>query len=78
MYEAMDLLHWHIQEVEKSFLSIRPISLPRVDIYDTTTASFAIDEEDEDTEDASGYRKYGHSQKPGPGPPDRGGFSGYP
>jgi transposase len=65
MYEAMDLLHWHIQEVENVvFFHTANLFNLVVDLifYDTTTASFAIDEEDEDTEDASGYRKYGHSK----------------
>jgi transposase len=30
--------------------------------YDTTTASFSIDEADEDTETGAGFRKYGHSK----------------
>ena len=30
--------------------------------YDTTTASFSIDEEDEDTDTGPGFRKYGHSE----------------
>ena len=65
MYEAMDLLHWHIREVENVvFFHTANLFNLVVDLifYDTTTASFAIDEEDEDMEDASGFRKYGHSK----------------
>jgi hypothetical protein len=65
MYEAMDLLHWHIREVENVvFFHTANLFNLVVDLifYDTTTASFPIDKEDEDTEDASGFRKYGHSK----------------
>jgi hypothetical protein len=65
MYEAMDLLHWNVREVEDAvFFHMANLLNLVVDVifYDTTTASFAIDEEDEDTPDGPGFRKYGHSK----------------
>jgi transposase len=65
MYEAMDLLHWHIRKVEDAvFFHTANLFNLVVDLifYDTTTASFSIDEEDEDRGDISGLRKYGHSK----------------
>ncbi len=53
MYEAMDLLHWNVAEVENAvFFHVANLFNLVVDVifYDTTTASFSIDEEDEDTE----------------------------
>ena len=65
MYEAMDLLHWNIKEVENAifFHTANLLNLV-VDVifYDTTTASFSIDEEDQDDEAGPGFRKYGHSK----------------
>jgi transposase len=65
MYEAMDVLHRHIAKVEDAvfFHTANLLNLV-VDLifYDTTTASFSIDEPDEDTEDVPGLRKYGHSK----------------
>jgi transposase len=66
MYEAMDHLTWHIRQIEDSvFFHTANLFNLVVDLifYDTTTASFAIDEEDEDTETASGLRRYGHSKE---------------
>jgi hypothetical protein len=65
MYEAMDLLHWNVDEVENAvFFHTANLFNLVVDVifYDTTTASFSIDEADEDTEAGSGFRKYGHSK----------------
>ncbi len=65
MYEAMDLLHWNIREVEDAvFFHTANLFNLVVDVifYDTTTASFSIDEEDEDTDTGPGFRKYGHSK----------------
>ena len=65
MYEAMDLLHTHSDEIEKSvFFNLADLFNLEVDIvfYDTTTATFTIDEEDEDDieEDGDvGLRKFG-------------------
>lgn len=63
MYEAMDLLHWNVREIEDAvFFHTANLFNLVVDVifYDTTTASFSIDEEDEDTETGPGFRKYGH------------------
>jgi transposase len=63
MYEAMDLLHWNMAEVENAvFFHVANLFNLVVDVifYDTTTASFSIDEEDEDA--GPGFRKYGHSK----------------
>ncbi|MBF0566825.1 MAG: IS1634 family transposase, partial [Nitrospirae bacterium] len=61
MYEALDLLYKHSEDVEKAvfFQAAKLLNLD-VDIifYDTTTASFSIDYEDED----SGLRKRGKSK----------------
>jgi transposase len=65
MYEAMDLLQWNAAEVENAvFFHIANLFNLVVDVifYDTTTASFSIDEADEDTETGAGFRKYGHSK----------------
>ncbi|MBF0141275.1 MAG: hypothetical protein HQL74_13470, partial [Magnetococcales bacterium] len=51
MYEAMDLLYEHSQIIEKEvFFNVTDLFSLEVDVvyYDTTTASFSIDEEDED------------------------------
>ena len=84
MYEAMDILKVHSDEIEKSvFFSVADLLNLEVDVvfYDTTTASFSIDEEDEDEEkkatqeDASedaatedlkkGLRKFGRRKEGG-------------
>ncbi|MEM5787353.1 MAG: IS1634 family transposase, partial [Syntrophobacteraceae bacterium] len=65
MYEAMDRLHWNVEEVENAvFFHMANLFNLVVDVifYDTTTASFSIDYADEDTEMGSGLRKYGHSK----------------
>ena len=65
MYEAMDLLHWNVSGVEDAvFFHIANLFNLVVDVifYDTTTASFSIDQEDEDTDTGPGFRKYGHSK----------------
>ena len=54
MYEAMDFLHANIDQVEETvFYNTANLFNLDVDLifYDTTTASFAIDYEDEDDED---------------------------
>jgi transposase len=70
MYEAMDLLYEHAEEVEKQiFNQTANLFNLHVDLifYDTTTASFSIDEEDEgDSEDA--FRKFGYAKEGGWGP----------
>ena len=61
MYEAMDFLHDNIAEVEDAiFFSTANLFNLDVDLifYDTTTASFSIDHEDE-------IRKYGKSKEGG-------------
>ena len=65
MYEAMDHLHEHIEKIENAvFFHTANLFNLVVDLifYDTTSASFSIDEEDEDTESAEGLRKYGLSK----------------
>jgi len=65
MYEALDLLHWNVEEVENAiFFHTANLFNLVVDVifYDTTTASFSIDEADEDTDAGPGFRKYGHSK----------------
>ncbi len=74
MYESMDYLYDHAKEVEKNvFFHTANLFNLEVDLifYDTTTASFSIDQEDEDIELdidgeievlAEGLRKYGHSK----------------
>jgi transposase len=65
MYDAMDLLHWHIRKVEDAvFFQTANLFNLVVDLifYDTTTASFSIDEEDEDCGNIAGLRKYGHAK----------------
>jgi len=61
MYEAMDLFHQHAEQVEREiFYNVANLLNLTVDIifYDTTTASFAVDYEDED-----GLRQYGHAKE---------------
>ena len=65
MYEAMDLLQRHIGKIEEAvFFHTANIYNMVVDLvfYDATTASFSIDEEDEDAEGSAGLRKFGHSK----------------
>jgi hypothetical protein len=67
MYEAMDLLYDHAQEVEKNvFFHTADLFNLKVDLifYDTTTASFSIDYEDEDNDESGvGLRKFGKSKE---------------
>ena len=59
MYEAMDLLYEHAAELEKHvFFETANLFNLKVDLifYDTTTASFFIDQEDDDAE--AGLRKF--------------------
>lgn len=66
MYEAMDFLHAHIAEVEEAvFFQTANLFNLSVDLifYDTTTASFAIDYEDDADEDTPGFRQYGHAKE---------------
>src|SRR5210317_1788774 len=59
MYEAMDLLYEHRQQVEKHvFFQTANLFNLKVDLifYDTTTASFSIDQEDD-------LRRFGHSKE---------------
>ncbi len=63
MYEAMDLFYNHVTEVEKDiFFHTADLFNLDVDVifYDATTASFAIDREDEHDEGLS--RKFGRSK----------------
>lgn len=64
MYEAMDMLHEHADEIEKNiFFRTANLFNLSVDLifYDTTTASFEIDQEDD-------FRKYGRAKEGGWGP----------
>ncbi len=67
MYEAMDLLHEHSSEVEEAiFFKVADLFNLEVDLifYDTTTASFHVDYEDnpERHENAT-LRKFGHAKE---------------
>lgn len=69
MYEAMDIFHEHAEAVEKHiFFETANLFNLQVDLifYDTTTASFSIDYEDEDKEGA--LRKFGRAKEGGWGP----------
>ncbi len=67
MYEAMDLLHAHVEQVEKTvFFHTADLFNLEVDLifYDTTTASFSVDAEDEPNGHANAtLRKFGHSKE---------------
>jgi transposase len=67
MYEAMDLFNDHVAEVEENvFFETANLFNLTVDLifYDTTTASFSIDQEDHDPEDESkNLRKFGRSKE---------------
>lgn len=66
MYEAMDLLHAHRERVEEAvFFETANLYNLEVDLifYDTTTASFSVDEPDEDGEDEPGLRQRGHCKE---------------
>jgi hypothetical protein len=65
MYEAMDLLNAHIEEIEKTvFFNTANLFNLEVDLifYDTTTASFHVDSEDESDSNAM-LRKFGHGKE---------------
>jgi transposase len=65
MYAAMDLLVEHAEAVEKAvFFKTADLLDVQVDLifYDTTTASFAIDEADDEAE-GEGLRQRGHSKE---------------
>ena len=67
MYEAMDLLYEHGEEVEKQiFNQTANLFNLQVDLifYDTTTASFCIDEEDS----ADAFRQFGYCKEGAWGP----------
>lgn len=68
MYEAMDLLQEHSVEVEKNlFLQTADLFNLEVDLifYDTTTASFHVDYEDDDPSDdnPNSLRKFGRGKE---------------
>ena len=66
MYEAMDLLHEHSETVEKNvFFEVANLFNLEVDLifYDTTTASFHIDYEDDPDDDNATIRKFGHGKE---------------
>jgi transposase len=66
MYEAMDLFDENIASIEKSvFNSIANLFNLNVDLifYDTTTASFSIDQEDEEDQEESVKRKFGRTKE---------------
>lgn len=69
MYEAMDLLHANIEEIEKTvFFNTANLFNLDVDLifYDTTTASFHVDYEDDSEPDSSAtLRKFGHGKEGG-------------
>jgi transposase len=67
MYEAMDLLYQHAAEVEKTvFFHTANLFNLEVDLifYDTTTAAFSVDfEDDPERHDNATLRKFGHSKE---------------
>ena len=66
MYEAMDLLHEHAAEVEKAvFFHTANLFNLEVDLifYDTTTASFTTDYEDDPDDPDKALRFFGHSKE---------------
>lgn len=66
MYEAMDLLHEHAAEVEKAvFFHTANLFNLEVDLifYDTTTASFTTDYEDDLDDPDKALRFFGHSKE---------------
>lgn len=68
MYEAMDLLHKHSAAIEEQvFFETANLFNLEVDVifYDTTTASFSIDDEDEDEDDEEALRKFGRAKEGG-------------
>ena len=70
IYEAMDLFYEHAAELEKHiFFQTANLFNLQVDLifYDTTTASFSIDHEDEDDSEGA-FRKFGYCKEGGWGP----------
>jgi transposase len=70
MYEAMDLFYEHAEQIEKQiFNQTANLFNLQVDLifYDTTTASFSIDYEDEEDSEG-GCRKFGYCKEGGWGP----------
>jgi hypothetical protein len=67
IYEAMDLLHANIEEVEKTVLfNTANLFNLAVDLifYDTTTASFHVNNEDDDTDpDSTTLLNFGHAKE---------------
>lgn len=66
MYEAMDLLHAHAEQIEKAiFFNVANLFNLEVDLifYDTTTASFSIDAEDDSDSANTNLRKFGHAKE---------------
>ncbi len=67
MYDAMDLLHAHAEQVEKTvFFQTANLFNLEVDLifYDTTTASFSVDYEDDPERHANAtLRKFGHAKE---------------
>lgn len=67
MYEAMDLFYDHVPEVEENvFFQTANLFNLTVDLifYDTTTASFSIDQEDDGQEDEKdNLRKFGRAKE---------------
>jgi len=67
MYEAMDLFYDHVSEVEENvFFQTANLFNLTVDLifYDTTTASFSIDQEDNGQEDEKdNLRKFGRAKE---------------
>lgn len=66
MYEAMDLLYQHAAEVEETvFFHTANLFNLEVDLifYDTTTASFTTDYEDDPTDAEVSLRQFGHSKE---------------
>jgi hypothetical protein len=68
MYEAMDLLHEHSAAVEERvFFEMAHLFNLDVDVifYDTTTASFSIDDEDEADDEEVALRRFGRPKEGG-------------
>jgi hypothetical protein len=66
MYEAMDLLHEHAEQIEKAvFFHVANLFNLEVDLifYDTTTASFSIDSEDDPDCPHAHLRNFGHGKE---------------
>lgn len=66
MYDAMDMLYDHAAEVEETvFFNIANLFNLDVDLifYDTTTASFTTDYEDDPDDEDISLRQFGHSKE---------------